>query len=112
MPMAEIRYHLDEHVDTAVAVGLRRRGVNVTTTVEAGLVRSSDPQQLAFARSQQRVFVTRDRRILESVTRGTSHAGIVIARTGRGVIGPTVLALAHLHRTATAEEMVDRIEYL
>ncbi|MFH1920766.1 MAG: hypothetical protein ABIP48_12860 [Planctomycetota bacterium] len=33
----EIRYHLDEHVDPAVAEGLRQRGVDVTTTVEAGL---------------------------------------------------------------------------
>jgi hypothetical protein len=32
----EIRYHLDEHVDPAVAEGLRRRGVDVTTEVETG----------------------------------------------------------------------------
>ncbi|MEX2092727.1 MAG: DUF5615 family PIN-like protein [Pirellulales bacterium] len=97
---------------TAVAVGLRRRGIDVTTTVEAGLTRASDPEQLAFALIEQRVFVTRDRRILVSVSPGVAHAGIVIAPSGRGVIGPTVLTLAHLHRTANAENMVDRIEYL
>ena len=42
--MAEIRYHLDEHMDNAVAVGLRRRGIDVTTTVEAGLMRASDQE--------------------------------------------------------------------
>lgn len=110
--MAEIRYHLDEHMDAAVAVGLRRRGINVTTTVEAGLMRASDPEQLAFALGQQRVFITRDRRILASVGQLGPHAGIVIARSGRGTIGPTVLALTHLHRTVTAEEMQSRIEYL
>ena len=110
--MAEIRYHLDEHMHTAVAVGLRRRGIDVTTTVDAKLTRSSDPEQLAFAQSEQRVFVTRDRRILTSMGPGTLHAGIVIAPTGRGVIGPTVLALAHIHRTMSAESMVGRIEYL
>ena len=110
--MAEIRYHLDEHIHTAVAVGLRRRGIDVMTTVEAGLTRASDPEQLAFALAEQRVFVTRDRRILASVSPGVSHPGIVIAPTGRGVIGPTVLALAHLHRTVNAEEIVDRIKYL
>ena len=59
--MAEaIRYHLDEHVATAVAVGLRSRGVDVTTTVEAGLMRASDLDQLAYARAERRVLVTHD----------------------------------------------------
>ena len=110
--MAEIRFHLDEHMDTAVAVDLRRRGVDVTTTAETGLMRTSDQEQLAFANSQRRVFVTRDRRVLATIGIDASHAGIVIARTRRRLIGSTVLALARLHRTATAEEMVQRIEYL
>ena len=33
-----IRFHLDEHVDGAVAVGLRRRNIDVTTTAQAGLL--------------------------------------------------------------------------
>ena len=110
--MAEIRYHLDEHMDTAIAVGLRRRGIDATTTAEAGLLRARDAEQIAFATANQRVFVTRERGIAAEVPLGTSHAGIVIARSGRRSIGPTVLALTHLHRTRTAEEMVDRIEYL
>lgn len=110
--MAEIRYHLDEHMDAAVAVGLQRRGIDVTTTVEAGLIRASDSEQLAFALAERRVFVTRDRGIQVTAGQGVAHAGIVIARTGRGVIGPTVLALTHLHRSSTAEGMMGRVEYL
>jgi len=34
MPLA-IRYHLDEHVDPVIADGLRRRGIDATTAVEA-----------------------------------------------------------------------------
>lgn len=110
--MAEIRYHLDEHMDAAVAVGLRRRGIDLTTTVEASLTQATDPEQLAFALAQGRVFVTRDRRILADVGQGIVHPGIVVARSGRATIGPTVLSLTHLHRTVTAEEMTGRIEYL
>jgi hypothetical protein len=110
--MAAIRFHLDEHVDHAVAVGLRRRGIDATTTVEKQLMRSNDGEQLEFARAEQRVFVTRDRRNLASVGPTFVHAGIVIARSGRGAIGPTVLALAHLHRTSTAEDMVGQVLYL
>lgn len=110
--MAEIRYHLDEHVDKAIAVGLRRRGIDLTTTVEAGIRQASDSQQIAFATSQGRVFVTRERGIAKEVTAGTSHSGIVVTRVGRRYIGPTILALVRLLRTKTAEEMVDRIEFL
>jgi hypothetical protein len=110
--MAEIRYHLDEHIDTAIAVGLRRRGIEVTTTAEAALLQASDQQQITFATSERRVFVTRERGIAAEIPHGATHTGIVIARGGRRNIGPTVLALSRLQRTTTAEEMVDRIEYL
>lgn len=37
--MAEkVRFHLDENVSNAVAEGLRRRGVDVTTTPEEALI--------------------------------------------------------------------------
>jgi hypothetical protein len=110
--MAEIHYHLDEHIDTAIAVGLRRRGIDVTTTAEARLLGANDPEQIAFATAHQRVFVTREHGIAAEVPHGVSHAGIVVVRGGRRSIGPTVLALTYLHRTRTAEEMVDRIEYV
>jgi hypothetical protein len=110
--MAEIRCHLDEHMATAIAIGLRRRGIDVSTTSEAGLLGFSDAEQIAFATGEQCVFVTRERGIAAEVPAGFSHTGIAIARSGRRHIGPTVLALAHLHRTTQSEQMVDRIEYL
>jgi hypothetical protein len=44
-----IRFHLDEHVATAVADGLRRLGIDVTTTSEVGLRGVNDQAQLAYA---------------------------------------------------------------
>jgi hypothetical protein len=37
-----IRFHLDENVDSAVADGLRRRGVDVTMPNDVGLIGASD----------------------------------------------------------------------
>ena len=37
-----LRFHLDEHVDPAIAEGLRRYGIDVTTTVEAHLHTEED----------------------------------------------------------------------
>ncbi|MEM9538947.1 MAG: hypothetical protein AAGA60_05480 [Cyanobacteria bacterium P01_E01_bin.42] len=33
-----IRFHLDENVDNSIADGLRRRGIDVTTTPEVELI--------------------------------------------------------------------------
>jgi predicted nuclease of predicted toxin-antitoxin system len=44
-----IRYHLDEHVPSAVADGLRRRGIEASTTVDAGLRSATDETHLAYA---------------------------------------------------------------
>jgi hypothetical protein len=43
-----IRFHLDENVKSAVGRELRRRLIDVTTTIEAGLLAQSDESQLAF----------------------------------------------------------------
>ena len=34
----QIKFHLDENVSSAIADGLRRRGINATTTAEVGLI--------------------------------------------------------------------------
>jgi predicted nuclease of predicted toxin-antitoxin system len=71
-----IKYHLDEHVSNAVAEGLRRRGVDVTTTAQARLISQSDDAQLAFATESDRVLVTHDDDFLRRHSRGEPHAGI------------------------------------
>ncbi|MEA5619622.1 DUF5615 family PIN-like protein [Cronbergia sp. UHCC 0137] len=56
----KIKFHLDENVNNAIANGLKMRGVNVTTSSEAGLIGVSDQQQLVYSLSQQRVIFTFD----------------------------------------------------
>jgi hypothetical protein len=107
-----IRYHLDEHVDPAVAEGLRRRGIDVTTTVEAGLTGATDEDQLAFATANARVCVTRDPDFLVLHSRQISHAGIAYWHPKRRNVGQIVLDLTLLWRVATAEEMRGRVECL
>ncbi len=107
-----IRYHLDEHVDSAVAAGLRQRGIDVTTTVEAGLMGATDEDQLAFAAANGRVCVTRDPDFLVLHNRGITHAGIAYWHPKRRSVGQIVLDLTLLWRLATAEGMRGRVEYL
>ena len=51
-----IRFHLDEHVDHDIATGLRTRGIDVTTTADAGLLRAGDEEHMAFALPEKRVI--------------------------------------------------------
>ena len=43
-----LAFHLDEHMDHAIAHGLRGRGIDVTTTTEAGLLGADDAGHIAF----------------------------------------------------------------
>jgi len=108
----EIRYYLDEHMDPAVAAGLRQRGMDVTTTTEEGLVGATDEDQLAYALANQRVLVTRDSDFLVLHSTGVSHAGIAFWHSRHRNLGQLILDLTLLWRVCTAEEMAGRVEYL
>ena len=71
-----IRFHLDEHVDPAVAVALRRVGIDVTTTNEAGLRTKDDETHFNFAKNEGRVIVTRDQDFHRLVSGAADHPGV------------------------------------
>lgn len=72
-----IRYFTDEHVATAVAGGLRKRGIDVLTIVEAALLGAADEELVAFVGQEQRVLVTQDRDFLRIAALVPNHPGIV-----------------------------------
>lgn len=107
-----LRFHLDEHMERSILNGLLRRGIDATITADVGLAGADDETQLAFAWSERRVLVTRDTDFLALAATGAEHAGIGIAKHGRRSIGPTVLALALLHRTKSPDEMLSQVVFL
>jgi hypothetical protein len=108
----DIRYHLDEHVDSAIAAGLKLRGIDVTTTNDQSLQGTSDSEQLAFACEQGRVLVTCDSDFIALARSGAPHAGIVYWPVRHRRVGQVVLDLVLISRIATAEEMVGHVEFL
>ncbi len=105
-----VRFHLDEHVADAVAIGLRRRGIDVTTTVDAGLCGGDDPAHLAFARSQSRVIVTHDEDFLALHAGGASHFGIIYCHQGTRSVRELIRALLLIHECLTPEDMKNHVE--
>jgi predicted nuclease of predicted toxin-antitoxin system len=74
--MPAMRFHLDELADHAIARGLRLRGVDVTTTTDAGLVSAPNEEQLSYALREGRVLFTTDDDFLQLTAEGVEHAGI------------------------------------
>lgn len=107
----EITFHLDENVDHAVARGLRLRGIDVTTTTDAGLVGKPDESHVAFANATGRVIVTHDPDFLALHATGIEHSGIVFVPDGSAPIGEVVRFLCLLHECGAAKEMRGQVEY-
>jgi hypothetical protein len=109
---SKLRFHLDEHISHAVAKALRQRGVDVTTTVEAGLRTLSDKAQMAYIQQEHRVFVTSDAGFLARSAEGQPHYGIVYYPPHTRSIGQVVTYLMLMYEIFTPEEMMDQVEYL
>lgn len=107
-----IRFHLDENVSSIISEGLRRRGIDVSTTPEAGLIASSDEIQLAFAFSQGRVIFTQDDDFLRLHQAGIAHAGIVYCRQNTRSIGEILRGLILIWEYVEPEEMFGCVEFL
>ena len=61
--MAEVSFYTDEHVGRAVVSGLSKRGVDVKTAAEAGLLGADDDEHFAFAYNEGRVILYSGRRL-------------------------------------------------
>lgn len=96
----------------APADGLRRRGVDVTTTPDAGLRMASDEAQIAFVQAERRVFFTQDDDFLGIHASGTPHHGIVYCKKDSRGIGEMVRGLALIWEVYEPEELEGRIEFL
>ena len=106
-----IRIYTDEQVPVAVVEGLRRRGIDVLSTQEAGMLGTSDEQQLDLAISQGRVIFTQDDDFLRLHAQGVSHSGIVYTHQ-QTPIGEIIRGLMLICQILEVEEMRNHVEFL
>jgi predicted nuclease of predicted toxin-antitoxin system len=107
-----IRFHLDEVCDPRIAAGLRQRGVDVTTTAEAGLLGAADQAHLDYARAEGRVIVTHDADFLRMHGANAEHAGIVYCGLQTRSLGELIRLVALIWQILEPGEMRGRVEYL
>ena len=107
----KIDFYMDEHVHLAVTAGLRRRGVNVLTAQEAGLLNTPDEVHLLMAAELGRVIFTQDANFLRLHSSGMRHSGIVYAHQ-RTPIGSIVRGLMLVYQVLALDDMRDHLEFL
>lgn len=108
----QIKFHLDENVSNAVAEGLRRQGIDVTTTPEMELMGVTDEVQIAFALAQQRIIFTQDDDFLRLHQTKIAHAGVIYCHQGSRSIGEMIRALALIWEWVEPEDMVGQVEFI
>jgi hypothetical protein len=113
--MSKLAFFTDEDVYAAVAVGLRKAGLDAISTPEAGRLGESDESQLAFAAGAGRVLLTFNVAHFAALhagwlSKGAHHAGIVVS--SQRPIGDMLRRLMHLARTLDANALNDRLEFL
>ncbi|HZS09319.1 MAG TPA: DUF5615 family PIN-like protein [Blastocatellia bacterium] len=110
-----IELYLDEDVSVLVADLLRARGFSATTTRDADQLHRDDEEQLAYAVSQERAFLTHNRADFEALAlkyfeAGLIHYGIIIAvrHPPQELVRRLLLILNHV----TADEMQNQVRYI
>ncbi len=106
-----VKFYLDEHIARAVARQLRRRGADVRTVSEAGLMGASDEKHLERASAEGRVLVTQDEDFLCLHESASMHAGIVYFPQGTAV-GELIRGLSLIHEVLYAADMAGKVQYM
>jgi predicted nuclease of predicted toxin-antitoxin system len=108
----QIRFHIDENVSAGVATALRKAGIDVSTTANAGLIGAADSAQLAFIQQERRVIVTHDDDFLQIASERADHPGVAYCRKDARSIGAIVEQLILIHAVLTPDEMMGQVQFL
>ena len=111
-----LRLYMDVHVKTAIATGVRRRGIDVLAAQEDEAVRLEDEALLDRVTALQRVLFSQDDDLL-AIARvrqatGVPFAGLIYGHQLAATIGKYVLDLEVVCTVLDPEDMANRIEYL
>ena len=107
-----LAFHLDEHMDHAIARGLISRGIDCSTTTDAGLLGASDETHIEFAVRERRVMVTNDPDFLAFANQNVAHAGIAFAPRNLRSIGHIIRYLCLMSDCLEPDDMAGKVEFL
>ncbi|MSP12244.1 MAG: hypothetical protein EXR62_04710 [Chloroflexi bacterium] len=108
--------YMDHHVPSAITLGLRRRGVDVTTTQEDEATQFDDETLLERATQLGRVLYSQDRDLLRIARRrlgtGQDFSGLIYAHQLNITIGKAIRDLELMAGVLDLEDMRNQIEFI
>lgn len=111
-----IAFYMDENVHRSITTGLRMRDVDVLTVQEDGRSGVADPAILDRATELERVLFSQDDDFLTEASRRQqariNFYGVIYAHKLRVSVGDCVRDLEIIAKTAYAEELADRVQFL
>jgi predicted nuclease of predicted toxin-antitoxin system len=99
-------------VREAVADGLRRRGVDLTTAKEVGLLTAADSAHLDCARRECRVVVTHDSDFPVCASTQSAHCGIAYCHIDSRSTAEIIAGILLIRDSLDPAEMHNHVEYL
>lgn len=111
-----LTFYFEQHVPHAVAVGLRRRGIDVLTSEEDGAAAFDDERLLDRATEIGRVLFSQGRDLLvithQRIQNGREFSGLAHAHPLNITVGQAIRDLEMLAKVIAPDEMRARIEFL
>jgi len=112
----KIKIYADENVNGAIVNGLRRRGVDIQSTHEAGNLGITDEEQIAYAVAQNACLFTHDDDLLTIADHwkkiGKEHFGIIFVHQENLNIGEIISRIKLIVDILSPEDMKNHIEFL
>src|SRR5262245_32754063 len=105
-------FQLDEHLPSAIADGVREKGIDIVTATEAGVRGEPDLIVLARAHAAQRVIVTFDFHYIRFHHAGHPHSGILYCTRKTRSIGQIIDWIETIHGASTPGEMSGHLIFL
>ncbi|MEX0802413.1 MAG: DUF5615 family PIN-like protein [Candidatus Binatia bacterium] len=111
-----IQLYADENVDDRIIRGLRLRGIDIITAVEAGMTGKADAEQLSYASLNSRVLLTSDQDFIEMhprwIREGRQHAGIIYYSQYHVTVGTCIWGVKLVLDVLSPEEMQNHLEFI
>jgi len=111
-----IQLYADENVDDRIIRGLRLRGIDVITAIEADMIGKSDSEQLSHASLNGRVLLSSDQDFLglhpRWIREGKQHAGIIYYSQYRVTVGTCIWGVKLIVDVLSPEEMQNHLEFI
>lgn len=105
-----LRYYADEHIHSAVAEGLRQRGIGIVmmSDVDRAGRGISDADQLTYAMEHGRVLITQDRDFITLAVTNIPHSGVILLQKVLS-IGDTIAYLELVAHLTAPDEIRDHL---